>query len=115
MSGVENAGIVTSSLQDLRGPYPGQYPTLTTPFQYATFCGKEWFQVSPNAVLPASRSEYFSIDFFGTYFRSCQPEGKSAFSPGVCPSNYYVAAVTEFNDGKEEAVDTGGPCVVASK
>jgi hypothetical protein len=43
---------------------------------------------------------HFSINLFGTDFRSCQPEEKFAFSPGVRPSNYYVAAITEFNDGK---------------
>jgi hypothetical protein len=101
MSGIDNAAVITSAVQDIRGPYSGQYPAITTPFQYPTTCGNEWYQVSPNALPAAARSEYFSIDaVFGTYWRSCQPEGKSAFSPGVCPSDYYVAAITEYHDIK---------------
>jgi hypothetical protein len=99
MAGIENAGIVTSTTTKLPGPPSHYFPTVTTPFTYATSCGSQWLQLSPDASVESSRSVYVSEMYFNTNFLACQPGRKQAFSPGVCPSGYYMAGITEYNDG----------------
>jgi hypothetical protein len=100
MAGIDNAGITTRDTTNLRGQTLGQYPIVITPFEYATSCGSQWYQPWPDVETSGSQSQYFSVGPYGTYFTACQPDGKLAFSPGVCPSGYSMATITEYNDGK---------------
>jgi hypothetical protein len=115
MAGIDNAGLMTSFTSNLQGPSPGQFPVLTTPFKYAASCGSQWLQLSPSDAVESSRFLYFSFHYYATYFKACQPEptkyGPGTFSPGVCPSGYYIAAITEYNDGKGgSSRSLGGMC-----
>jgi hypothetical protein len=101
MAGIAEAGLTTLSIANVISVvYPSEfqprYATVTTLYSIDTACERHWLQRYPgsitsgaNVYLGAARREYF----YGCYSNS-----KNTFSPGVCPSNYYVAAITEFAD-----------------
>jgi hypothetical protein len=100
MADIAEVGVTTQSVSDLdeavfhRATWMTKFPAVLTPYTFASSCGRHWIQSSPDVTRSSQTIEGGRAA--SSYFSRCFPQDTNTFSPGVCPSGYYLATITEF-------------------
>jgi hypothetical protein len=103
-SSITRAGIETASISyNITSHFaaPRGLPALTTAFTYASSCIENYLQFYPEATSILYSSYCYDAEGpgqnFGNNYLTCQA-GKTepTYSPGICPSGYTIATVTEW-------------------
>jgi hypothetical protein len=104
MADIAEVGVTTQSVSDLdeavfhretwMTTWMTTFPAVLTPYTFASSCGRHWIQSSPDDIRSSLTIEGGRAA--SSYFSRCFPQNTNTFSPGVYPSGYYLATITEF-------------------
>lgn len=94
MSELNVVGVTTKLTDSMPWTTYSEFPHLTTTFTYAEHCGRQWVQWYPQDIY--KYWNYYSVASAGHYFLDCQPDQRTLFYPGICPSGLSIATVTEY-------------------